>query len=109
MLGALAETHDRDVGPLTSDERSDVLDIDLSGDHLMAQGNDGRGHERETILALVGEQRTELLARPARRASAHTQKTDPVEHVVPERCLPPGGVASSPASPHSSASDRFRL
>jgi hypothetical protein len=35
VLGALAESHERDVGSLPGGHRPDVVDLDLAGDHLM--------------------------------------------------------------------------
>jgi len=51
VLGALAETDERDVGPLARGDRSDVLDFDLPCDYLVIEGDDRRGDERETVRA----------------------------------------------------------
>jgi hypothetical protein len=54
MLRALSETDQRDIGSLPGGYGSDVLDVDLAGDHLVPEVCDDRGAEREPFLALVG-------------------------------------------------------
>jgi hypothetical protein len=41
--GILAEPDQRDVGSLPRGNGSDVLDIDLGRNHLVAEGDDDRG------------------------------------------------------------------
>jgi PAS domain-containing protein len=61
MLGALAQTDEGDVRPFPRRHRSDVLDLDLARDHLVPERGDDRRDERQTILALVRDQNTEML------------------------------------------------
>jgi len=61
MLGVLAEPDQRDVGSLPRGNGSDVLDIDLARDHLVAEGDDERADERESGLSLIGDQDTEMV------------------------------------------------
>jgi hypothetical protein len=56
MLRALPEADKRDVGPLTGGHRSDVLDLDLTRDHLVAQPDHDRGDQGQAVLAFVGDQ-----------------------------------------------------
>ncbi len=60
MLRALTDPDQRYVGPLPRGDASDVFDVDLACDDLVAQANDNRGDERQPILALVGDQDTEM-------------------------------------------------
>ncbi len=43
-------------------DRSDVRDVDLTGDHLVAQLDDDPRHEGQAILALVGDQHAQVLS-----------------------------------------------
>ncbi len=56
MLRARPESDERDVGPLSRGDWPDVRDVDLPRDHLVSECDDDRRDERETILALVGDQ-----------------------------------------------------
>lgn len=56
VFRALAQSDERDVGPLPASHRADVLDFDLTRDHLMAKGDHDRGDERKAVFALVGDQ-----------------------------------------------------
>ena len=40
VVGARAKPDERDVGPLPGGHRADVVDVDLTGDHLVPQGGD---------------------------------------------------------------------
>jgi hypothetical protein len=73
MLRALAETDRRDIGSLPGGYGSDVLDVDLAGDHLVPEVRDYRRDERQPILALVGDQHPEMLG----RAVAHRRSRQP--------------------------------
>jgi hypothetical protein len=61
MVGALAQTDQRDIRPLPGGHRPDVFDLDLARDHLVPERSDDRSYERQAILALVRDQNTEML------------------------------------------------
>jgi hypothetical protein len=61
MLGAVSESDESDIGPFASRHRSDVLNVDLTGDDLVAERGDDRRDEREAVLALVGDQDAQML------------------------------------------------
>ena len=56
VLRALAEPDECDVGSLPGRDGGYVVDLDLAGDHFVSERDHGRGDERETVLALVGDQ-----------------------------------------------------
>ena len=56
MLGALAESDERDVRPLPGGDRPDVLDLDLACDHLVTESDDNRHDQLQAILPLVRDQ-----------------------------------------------------
>ena len=59
VLGALAETDERDVGMLARRHRPDLADLDLGSDHLVPEAGDDGRDVGETILALVGDEHPE--------------------------------------------------
>ena len=61
VLRTFAEPDERDVGPLPRGHGADVLDVDLAGDHLVAERDHDRSDERETVLALVGDQNAQMI------------------------------------------------
>jgi hypothetical protein len=61
VLGALAETDEGDVRALARRHCSDVLDLDLAGDHLMPESGDDRRDERQAIRAFVRDQHAQML------------------------------------------------
>jgi hypothetical protein len=73
MLRALSETDQRDIGSLPGGYGSDVLDVDRAGDHLVSEVRDYRRDERQPILALVGDQHSEMLG----LAVAHRLSSQP--------------------------------
>ena len=60
MVGALAETDQRDVGTFSSSCRSDVLDIDLASDDLVPECGNDRREQRQTVPPLVRDQNAEV-------------------------------------------------
>ena len=56
VLRTLSEADQRDVRPFPRGHRADVVDVDLAGDHLVAQGDHDRCDEREAVFALVSDQ-----------------------------------------------------
>jgi hypothetical protein len=61
VLGALTESEERDVGSFAGGHCADVFDVDFAGDHLVAERDDDRSDERETVLAVIGDQDAEML------------------------------------------------
>ena len=61
VLRALPEPDERDIGPLPRGDRADVGDIDLARDHLVAEGDDDRRDQGQTILTLVGDQHAQVI------------------------------------------------
>jgi len=61
MLRARSQTDQRDIRSLARGYDTDVLDVDLTGDHLMPEARDYRRDERQPILALVRDQDSEML------------------------------------------------
>ena len=51
-----SESDERDIGPLPSGHRADVLDVDSARDHFVAEGDHDRRDEREAVFALVSDQ-----------------------------------------------------
>ena len=64
MLGALAQSDERDVGPFSRSHRPDVLDIDLASDHLMPEGGNDRRDQRQAIPPLVRDQNAQMFGLP---------------------------------------------
>ena len=60
VVGALAQSDERDVGSFSRRDRSDVLDLDLARDHLMAKGGDDRRNQRQAILPFVRDQNAQM-------------------------------------------------
>jgi hypothetical protein len=56
MFGTIAESYERYIRSLPGGCRADVRYVDLACDHLMTQANDDWCHERQAVLALVGDQ-----------------------------------------------------
>jgi hypothetical protein len=61
MLGTCPQPDKRDVGSFPARHGPDVLDLDLSCDHLVAERHDDRDNELEPVLALVGDEHTQVL------------------------------------------------
>ena len=61
MLGGEPEPDERDIGPLPRGDRSDLPDVDLAGDHLVAEPGDDLGEQLEPVAALVRDQDTQVL------------------------------------------------
>jgi hypothetical protein len=64
VIGALAEAHQRDVGARPSRDRADVVNVDLPGDHLVAEASDDRRDKRKPVPALVRDQNAQMLCIP---------------------------------------------
>ena len=64
VIGARAKPDQGDVGPLPRGDRSDVVDVDLTRDHLVPEGGDDGCDEGQPISALVGDQHPEMLSIP---------------------------------------------
>ena len=62
MLRALPESDEGDIGSLPGGDGPDVLYIDLASDHLVTERTHYRSDQRQPILALVGDQHSEMLA-----------------------------------------------
>jgi hypothetical protein len=56
VLGAGAESNERDVGPFAGGHGPHVLDVDLSRDHLVTERDDHRRYQSKPVVALVGDQ-----------------------------------------------------
>jgi hypothetical protein len=50
MVGALAQSDQRDIRSFPRGDGSHFLDIDLASDHLMAKGGNHRRYQRQAIL-----------------------------------------------------------
>jgi hypothetical protein len=61
VFGAVAESHERDVGPLSGGHRTHVGDVDLTGDHFVPQRGNDRRDKLKTVPSLVRDQDTEML------------------------------------------------
>jgi hypothetical protein len=61
MRRARSKPDVRDVGSLTDGDGADVGDIDLARDHLAADRDDDRCHQRQRSL-LVGDQHAKMLS-----------------------------------------------
>src|SRR5580704_6469377 len=61
MLGALTESDKRDVRSLPGGHGPDVLDFDLPRNHLVTESDHDWGNDRKAILALVGDQDTQMI------------------------------------------------
>lgn len=88
MLGALPESDERDVGPLPAATGADVLDVDLTGDHVVAEGDDDRVDEREAVLALVGDQNVWLVDRGPERSREPSLEPARPDKTVRTGCRP---------------------
>ena len=64
MLGALAEADERDVRSLPRRDRPHVLDVDLTGDHLVPEAGDDRRDEGQPIRPFVRDQNAQMLGLP---------------------------------------------
>lgn len=88
-----------------SGHRSDVLDVDLPCDHLVTEGDDDRGNERKSVLALVGDQDAQIIG-PVRERHYELILNPAWSNAT----VTPGsarGVASVSAQPRPSASNAF--
>jgi hypothetical protein len=56
-----AKPDKRDVGAFSRGDHADVFDLDLAGDDLVAQLHDDLRDEGETILALVGDEHSQMV------------------------------------------------
>ena len=56
VLGAEPEPDERDVGMLSRGHRADFSDVDLAGDHLMAEAGHDLGEQLEPVSAFVCDQ-----------------------------------------------------
>jgi hypothetical protein len=61
VRGGWPEPDERDVGSFAGGHGTDVLDVDLARDHLVPEGHDERRDQRQTVLALVGDQHAQML------------------------------------------------
>src|SRR5664279_1004179 len=71
MLRALSQTDQRDIGSLAGGDRADVLNVDLTGDHLVTKGDHDRRDQRQAILSLVSDQDAKMLRRAGVRDAIH--------------------------------------
>jgi len=76
VFRALSESDERDVGAFSGGHRSDVFDVDLARDHLVAQGYDDRRDEGEAVLALVGDQDAQMLGLAVSSSAAQARKSE---------------------------------
>ncbi len=60
MLGRETETDECDVGSLACCHGSDLRDVDLPGDHLVAEAGDDLSEQPEPFALLVGDQHSEV-------------------------------------------------
>jgi hypothetical protein len=58
---------------------ADVFHVDLAGDDLVAQGRDDRRDQREPVLALVGDQDSQMLGLGSSSASSRLTESGPVK------------------------------
>ena len=77
MVGALAESDERDVGTFSRSCRPDVLDIDLASDHLMPECGDDRREQRQAIPSLVRDQNAQMVC------FSITHSFTPVHRTIP--------------------------
>ena len=61
VFGGEAESHERDVGPLSRGDRADLSDFDLARDHLVPEPGDHLGEQLEPIAPLVRDQDTQMV------------------------------------------------
>jgi hypothetical protein len=61
MRRARSKSNESDVRAFPGCYGADVLDVDLSRDHLVSKGDHDRCDEREAILALVRDQDARML------------------------------------------------
>jgi hypothetical protein len=61
VLGVCSESDERDVGAFPGGHGAEVLDVDLTRDHLVAEGHHDRSDESEAIFALVGDQDAQVV------------------------------------------------
>jgi hypothetical protein len=62
MHGTFPEADEGDVWSLSSCHDPDILDGDLSRDHLVAERGNDRRDDREAVLPLVGDQHAQMLS-----------------------------------------------
>jgi len=61
VLGAQAEANQRHIGSLPRSHRTDLPDLDLTGDHVMAELGDDLCEQLEPVTSLIRDQDTEVL------------------------------------------------
>ena len=61
VVGGEAEPDERDVRLLARGDRGDLSDVDLAGDHLVAEPGDDLGEQLEPVAPLVRDQDAEVL------------------------------------------------
>jgi hypothetical protein len=60
VLGVQAETNKRDVRPLPGGHRADLLDVDLSRDHLVTEPGNDLGEQLKPLPLLIRDQDTQM-------------------------------------------------
>ena len=61
VLRALPEADEGHIRALSGGRGADILNVDLACDHLVSEANDDRCDERQSVLALVGDQDAQVL------------------------------------------------
>jgi hypothetical protein len=84
MLRIRTESDKRYVGSFPGGHRADVLHVDLSRNHLMAQRHDDRSDQSETVLALVGDQDAKVIC-IAVAPPLHTEIVEDSAVLLPSR------------------------
>jgi hypothetical protein len=96
VLGALSQPDQRDVRSLPGGHGSDVVDLDLAGDHLVPERGDDRRHEGQPILSLVRDQHTQMLG----LAIAHRDSGGPKSSHGPHCSASPSWYVVAGPEPH---------
>ncbi len=61
MLRARTQTHQRNIRPLPGSNSTNILNIDLTSDHLMTKRSHNRHHKIKTILTLISDQNPQMI------------------------------------------------
>jgi hypothetical protein len=75
VVGTLPEADQGDVGSLAHGDGRDVIDLDLSGDHLVPQADHDGRDDRQTLLALVGDEDAQVLRVAVYERRLHVRAT----------------------------------
>ena len=78
VLGAQPEPDQGDVGALPRGHGADLSDVDLAGDHLMAEAGHDLGEQLEPVPPLVRDQDAEVLGRRRRSYDSKSRSTGQV-------------------------------